>query len=52
MVEGRRMRKTKDQSRILMEEWNKNPKWSYKQKIEIGARVGLTFHQVAKWNWD
>lgn len=46
------MRKTKDQMRILVEEFKKNYKWSYEHSVKIGQRIGMTFHQVSKWNWD
>ncbi len=46
------MRKDKDQMSILVEEFNKNQKWSYNDKIRIGEQIGMTFHQVSKWNWD
>lgn len=50
--EGRRMRKNDDQMDILVAEWARSSKWTYKDKIRIAAQVGLTYHQVAKWNWD
>ena len=49
---GKRMRKDPNQMKVLVEEFNKNPKWTYSDKIRIGQRIGMTHHQVAKWNWD
>lgn len=49
---GKRMRKTKEQMTVLLEEFNKSYKWSYEQSVSIGERIGMTFHQVSKWNWD
>ena len=46
------MRKKPDQMNILVAEFERNPKWTYKDKIRIASMVGLTHHQVAKWNWD
>lgn len=46
------MRKDRDQMDILVAEFEKNSKWSYKDKISIAAKIGMTFHQVSKWNWD
>lgn len=46
------MRKNKDQMVILMAEFKKNYKWSYEQSVRIGEKIGMTFHQVSKWNWD
>jgi hypothetical protein len=42
--EGRRMRKDRDQMDILVAEFDKNSKWSYKDKISIAAKIGMTFH--------
>ena len=52
MQEGKRMRKDKDQMEILVAEFEKSSKWSYKDKIRIAEQIGMTFHQVSKWNWD
>ena len=38
------MRKDKDQMSILIEEFEKNQKWSYNDKIRIGKQIGMTFH--------
>jgi hypothetical protein len=46
------MRKSKDQIEVLMAEFDKNFKWSYSQSVKIGEMIGMTFHQVSKWNWD
>lgn len=35
-----------------MDEFKKNYKWSYEQSVRIGEKIGMTFHQVSKWNWD
>ena len=51
-VEGKRMRKNKEQMKVLMEEFNKNYKWSYEQAVKISERIGMAYHQVSKWNWD
>ena len=36
----------------LVAEFEKSNKWSYKDKIRIAELIGMTFHQVSKWNWD
>lgn len=46
------MRKDPKQMEVLVEEFRKNPKWTYGDKIRIGAQIGMTHYQVAKWNWD
>lgn len=47
-----RIRKDPKQMEVLVAEFNKNPKWTYADKILIGQRIGMTHYQVAKWNWD
>lgn len=51
-VEGKRMRKNKEQMKMLMDEFEKNYKWTYEHSVRIGELIGMTFHQVSKWNWD
>lgn len=46
------MRKKPIQMETLVAEFNKNPKWTYADKIRIGLAIGMTHYQVAKWNWD
>ena len=48
----RRMKKQPDQTIILEEAFEQNPNWSMAEKIQIGAKVGMTPSQVGKWNWD
>ena len=50
--EGRRMRKKPQQMEILMKYFSENPTWSMAHKIQIAEEIGMTFHQVSKWNWD
>ena len=50
--EGRRMRKKPQQMTILMKYFDENPTWSMAKKIQIADEIGMTFHQVSKWNWD
>ena len=50
--EGRRMRKKPDQMEILVKYFEEEPKWSMAKKIAIAEEIGMTFHQVSKWNWD
>ena len=49
---GKRMRRTPAQLAILQTEFDRQPIWSYTDKVRIGAIVGMTFHQVCKWNFD
>jgi len=51
-IEGKRMRKNKEQMKMLMDEFEKNYKWTYEHSVRIGELIGMTFHQVSKWNWD
>jgi len=50
--EGRRMRKKPQQMETLLTHFNENPTWSMARKIQIAEEIGMTFHQVSKWNWD
>jgi hypothetical protein len=36
VVPGKRMRKTKEQMAVLLQEFNKNYKWSYEESVQIG----------------
>ena len=44
MQEGKRMRKDRDQMEILVSEFERSNKWSYKDKIRIAEQIGMTFH--------
>ena len=37
---------------ILQREFDRDPNWSYKTKMEIARTIGMTPNQVSKWNWD
>ena len=50
--EGRRMRKKPDQMAALVKYFNESPEWSMAKKIQIADEIGMTFHQISKWNWD
>lgn len=50
--EGRRMRKKPEQMAALVKYFNECPEWSMAKKIEIADEIGMTFHQISKWNWD
>ena len=51
-VPKRRKRKSLDQMKILMEEFNKNPSWPKNKMGEVSAKVGLSEAQVYKCGWD
>ena len=38
------MRKGNDQMNLLIAEFEKNPNWSYKEKVSIAEKIGMTFH--------
>lgn len=46
------MTKKKDQKEFLVEEFNKNHNWTFKDKIMIAEKIGMTVQQVSKWHWD
>ncbi len=50
--EDKRMRKTGWQKEYLEEEFKKSNVWTYAQKVQIAAHIGMNYHQVSKWNWD
>ena len=50
--EGRRQRKKPGQMEVLIKYFNESPEWSMAKKIQIADEIGMTFHQISKWNWD
>ena len=50
--EGRRMRKNGDQVKVLRHYFEQNHIWSDELKRQIANEIGMTRHQVSKWNWD
>ena len=30
----------------------KDPSWDYQKKVDLAIKLGFTFAQVSKWNWD
>ena len=51
-AEGRRMRKDGRQIHVLQAYFDENPVWSDEKKRAIAQEIGMTRHQVSKWNWD
>jgi hypothetical protein len=43
-IEGKRMRKNKGQMSVLVDEFDKNYKWTYEHSVRIGEEIGMTFH--------
>ncbi len=48
----KRVRKTEDQVGVLLEEYEKNPKWTRKIMQRLSEKTGLKVTQVYKWLWD
>lgn len=48
----KRKRKSGDQLKTLMREFEKNPNWSKETLLEISKKSGLSEAQVYKWGWD
>ena len=46
------MRKNPQQVQALLDYFEKDPNWDYATKICIAEKIGMTFSQVSKWNWD
>ena len=48
----KRKRKSTDQIKILMREFDRNPNWSKETLLEVSKKTGLSEAQVYKWGWD
>lgn len=48
----KRKRKSTDQLKTLMREFERNPDWSKEQLLEVSRKTGLSEAQVYKWGWD
>jgi bisphosphoglycerate-dependent phosphoglycerate mutase len=48
----KRKRKSTDQLKILMREFDRNPNWSKETLLEVSRKTGLSEAQVYKWGWD
>ncbi len=48
----KRKRKSGDQLKTLMREFDNNPNWSKETLLEVSRKTGLSEAQVYKWGWD
>lgn len=48
----KRKRKSSDQLKSLMREFERNPNWSKDTLLEVSKKTGLSEAQVYKWGWD
>jgi hypothetical protein len=48
----RRLRKNKDQIKVLENEYKKNADWSRDYAKKLAKSLGLSDCQVYKWHWD
>lgn len=48
----KRKRKSGDQLKTLMREFERNPSWSKDTLLEVSRKTGLSEAQVYKWGWD
>lgn len=48
----KRKRKSGDQLKTLMREFDRNPNWSKDTLLEVSRKTGLSEAQVYKWGWD
>ena len=48
----KRKRKSGDQLKTLMREFDRNPNWSKETLLEVSRKTGLSEAQVYKWGWD
>ena len=47
-----RRRKTKAETRVLEEEFQKSHEWTFEQKCRIALRLRMSATQVSKWLWE
>jgi hypothetical protein len=47
-----RMRKTKEQAKVLQDEFERNPDWDQKIRARLSQETGLSKDQIYKWYWD
>ena len=48
----KRKRKSGDQLKSLVREFDRNPNWSKETLLEVSRKTGLSEAQVYKWGWD
>ena len=48
----KRKRKSNEQLKILMREFEKNSNWTKDIMLEVAKKTGLSEAQVYKWGWD
>jgi hypothetical protein len=48
----KRKRKSGDQLKTLMREFDRNPNWSKDTLLDVSRKTGLSEAQVYKWGWD
>ena len=48
----KRKRKSGDQLKTLICEFERNPTWSKDTLLEVSKKTGLSEAQVYKWGWD
>lgn len=48
----KRKRKSGEQLKTLMREFDRNPNWSKETLLEVSRKTGLSEAQVYKWGWD
>ena len=48
----KRKRKSGDQLKTLVREFDRNPNWTKETLLEVSRKTGLSEAQVYKWGWD
>jgi hypothetical protein len=48
----KRKRKSSDQIKTLMREFDRNPNWTKETLLDVSRKTGLSEAQVYKWGWD
>jgi Homeodomain len=47
-----RKKKTKEQTKLLENEYLKNPNWTRAYMKVLTTKIGLSQGQIYKWHWD
>ena len=48
----KRKRKSGEQLKALVREFDRNPNWTKDTLLEVSRKTGLSEAQVYKWGWD
>ena len=49
---GKHVQKKPEHVAKLINNFNQQPVWDYRMKVELAKELSMTYNQVIKWNWD